>query len=204
MANETLRHDQASELYAWLSREAVARNARARRLRLVARSGMAIALLALALGAGLATNWGRESTRYPTLHPTKSTASAEAIRRAGSKMFGDFPSGLVWEPRLKWFGDDYATSVSLAEARARATFPVEAPSSVLPDSSIKRVWLRETGPFPEVVAIEYEHLEIVETPMDSAYNGPRSYRGMAGEQADRCIRGNSSRRNGVRRTASHR
>ena len=58
MPSETLTHDQASELYERLAREATARNSRARRLRLVGKGGVVVVLAAvLALGAGLTLHW---------------------------------------------------------------------------------------------------------------------------------------------------
>ena len=186
MPSETLTHDQASELYGRLAREAAGRNSRARRLRLVEKSGAAVALLAvLVFGAGLATGWSdhgsdRQRAAYPRLHPLKSTASPEAIRNASPRAgFGP----LVWQPPLEGNGDEDTVAMSLAGARARAKYPVLAPSSVLPDASIKRVWLRDTGPFPSMVAIVYEHLEVSES--TEPWPGPPAYRRMAqGEPLD--------------------
>jgi len=88
---------------------------------------------------------------------------------------------LIWQPRLDGV-DEYTVSMSLAGARARAKFPVLAPSDVLPDTSIKKVWLRDTGPFPSMVAIEYEHLAIDES--TEPWPGPPAYRRMAQEPLD--------------------
>jgi hypothetical protein len=186
MPSETLTNDQASELYERLAREAAGRNSRARRLRLVGRSGAVVALaVVLAVGAGLVTGWGdhgsdRQRAAYPRLHPLKSTASPEAIRKAsGRAMIGP----LVWQPPLDGVDvDENSVSMSLAGARARAKYPVLAPSSVLPDASIKRVWLRDTGPFPSGVAIVYEHLEVSES--TEPWPGPPAYRRMAQEPLD--------------------
>ena len=184
MPSETLTHDQASELYARLAREAAGRNSRARRLRLVTQSGAVVALaVVLAVGAGLATDRGhhgsvRRHVSYPRLHPLKSTASPEAIRNASPRAgFGP----LVWQPRWEGNGDENTVAMSLAGARARAKYPVLAPSSVLPDASIKNVWLRDTGPFPSMVAIVYEHLEITEAVGE--HWDPSYYRGMVGDDA---------------------
>jgi hypothetical protein len=186
MHGETLARDQASELYERLAREAVVRNARTRRLRLAGRSGAMVVLAAmLATGAVLATGWGshgsdRQQASFPRLHPLKSTASPEAIKNASPRRQGIGP--LIWQPRLDLTGDEDSAVMSLADARAQAKFPVLAPSSVLPDASIKKVWLRYKGPFPSMVAIVYERLEINEVVGDQWK--PAYYRGMAREPID--------------------
>jgi len=189
MPHETLTYDQASELYERLAREAAVRNSRARRVRIVGRSSLGVALLAvLVLGAGFVTGWGRSEQRkasYPTLHPLARSASPEAIQKANAHFFGIVPpcrDGMIWAPRLKCFGDEYGVAVTLAEAKAQAKFPVRAPSEILPDSSIEKVWLRTTGPFPDVVAIEYEHLEIIES--TGSWPRPSDYRRWAEEPMD--------------------
>jgi hypothetical protein len=190
MPDEILTHDQASELYERLAREAAARNSRARRVRVAGMSGLSIALLAaLALGAGFVAGWGDRSEQrkasYPTLHALKSSASPEAIRKANVRIYGIVSpcrGGVIWAPRLKCFGDEYAVAVTLNEALERARFHVRAPSKALPDSSIEKVWLRTTGPFPDVVAIEYGHLEIIES--TGSWPRPSDYRRWAGEPMD--------------------
>lgn len=173
MPSETLTRDQASELYERLSREAAARNSRARRLRLVAKSGAGVALAAvLATGAVMAAHWpgGKSSPKYeftPTVRTHQSSKSTLGLPYR------------KWEPQgLSGIAHSEAFSLSLDEARARAAFPVGAPTSDLaPESSIKAVWFLRLskedndpqGTTREAVAIDYEHLEVLEEQMGSAY-----------------------------------
>jgi hypothetical protein len=67
----------------------------------------------------------------------------------------------------------------------------DTPAAAAPntgDSTVKLTWIDhqtfEDGSKRDVVAIEYNHLEITEAQMDSSWDGPRDYRGMVDQQAD--------------------
>ena len=112
-----------------------------------------------------------------------------------------------WKPRVAALGDSTAEAVSLPIAKAQAAFPVLVPNAdavsstvpdlttgapasepatdngTPPDNSARVVWLDHHGPL-DVVAIEYNHLEIREEQMRPNYDGPKSYRDLVDQKAD--------------------
>lgn len=107
----------------------------------------------------------------------------------------------IWTPAIDKYYNDWAQSLSLADAKAKASIPVlvpsadamktaigtlipnapQAASNGTPDDSIRRVWLtrgRDDMAGMDAVSIEYNQLEITEADMGPNYDGPASYRGM--------------------------
>jgi len=190
MPIETLTHDQASELYGRLSREAAARNSRARRLRIVGKSGAGVALVAvLALGAGLTLHWSSSSHGGYSFTPTLHT-----------KEGGRAIQGLAyheWRPRIDDFGaigNGKTEALSVDEARATAVFAAGIPTSdLVPESSIRKIWFfrddkDDPDHQPNYGAVEYDHLEVLyyqeESEESPTLNGPSVYRAMAAQGAD--------------------
>jgi hypothetical protein len=195
MPDDNLTHEQASELYDRISHKAAARNSRARRYRVAT----AVIVILIAGFAGFSAYFGTSSGG------SRASDSARLDRRFGVSLG-------PWKPHITAFGYSDAKAVSLAEAKAQAAFPVLAPSadavsSAVPDltagapaaepaatgtpadSAVRIVWLDHRGVFADgstgdMVAIEYNHLEIREEQMNSDYDGPSHYRGMVDQRAD--------------------
>ena len=116
------------------------------------------------------------------------TQSAHTPWNSGGPSYG-LGNPQPWAPRLKSFGGGAgvdAQTVSLADARARAGYPVGVPSSDLaPPSAIRRVWFwRRPDDGGNVVAIEYARLEIVYGPVPASYRAVPTYRNMVKQGAD--------------------
>lgn len=164
------------------------RKPRARRYRIAA----AVVILIAGL-AGFSAYFGTSSGG------SRASDSAKQDRRFGVSLG-------PWKPHITAFGYSDAKTVSLAEAKAQAAFPVLAPnadavSSAVPDltpgapaaepaaagtpadSAMRIIWLNHHGPL-DLVAIEYNHLEIREEQMRPNYDGLKSYRNLVDEQAD--------------------
>ena len=198
MPSETLTHDQASELYARVSRDASTRNSRARRYRVAT----TVVIVVAGLGAFSA---------YFGVFPGGSGSSHGARQDAMVVDQGDFGRNHgPWQPRVSGPPASGETAVSLAGAKAQADIPVIAPSEdtvssavpdliagapaatpaatgTPPDNAVRVVWLdhqKLIGAPGDVVHIAYNHLEITEVKMDSSWDGPRDYHGMVDQQAD--------------------
>jgi hypothetical protein len=191
--SDELSDEQAAELHNHVSREAAARNSRARRRRIAA------AVVILVAGVGCSSAYFAVS--YGNLGASH-----------GAKQWAYF--GIIsptWQPRVNGPPASTEKAVSLTEAKAQADIPVLAPSedavsaavpdlisgapatepaaggSTPPDDAVRVIWLDHQGAIGapgDVVHIEYNHLEITEAQMDSSWDGPRSYRGMVDQQAD--------------------
>jgi len=184
MSDDRPLYEQAARV----SSEAAARNSRARRYRIAATVVILIAGL-----AGFSAYFGTSSGS------SRASDSAKQDRRFGVSLG-------PWKPHITAFGYGNEKAVSLAEAKAQAAFPVLAPtadavSSAVPDleagapatepaaagtpadSAMRIIWLDHRGPL-DVVAIEYNHLEILEEQMRPNYDGPKSYRNLVDQQAD--------------------
>jgi|GEM_PF-2165392 len=190
MPSETLTHDQASELYERLAREATARNSRARRLRLVGKGGVVVVLAAvLALGAGLTLHWSSSShggySFTPTLHTKEDNRATLGLAYH------------EWKPRIDDFGaigNGKTEALSLNEARTTAVFAPGIPTSdLVPESSIRKIWFfdddkNDPDQQLDYGAVEYDHLEVLyqqRQSEDSPYlNGPSAFREMAVKDAD--------------------
>ncbi len=123
----------------------------------------------------------------------------------------DIQTSGPWQPRIDRFGDDSAKAVSLADAKAGTSITIMTPtdaamasatSDITPgapapaktaevtpsDTTRRTVWvdhqLFKDGMKRDVVALEYNHLEITEAQMHSTWDAPTVYRGMVSQQAD--------------------
>jgi hypothetical protein len=213
MPDDKLSYEQATELHARVSSEAAALNRRARRHRIVATVVILTAGLAsFSAYLGISSNGSRDPNGanqhpgfYGVIRPNVSDSANE--NRANGISRGP------WKPQITAFGDSSAKAISLAEAKAQAAFPVLVPNAdavsstvpdlttgapasepatdngTPPDNSARVVWLDHIGTFAngatrDMVAIEYNHLEIREEQMELNYDGPKSYRDLVDQKAD--------------------
>jgi hypothetical protein len=191
MPDDKLSYEQATELHARVSSEAAALNRRARRHRIVATVVILTAGLAsFSAYLGISSNGSRDPNGanqhpgfYGVIRPNVSDSANE--NRANGISRGP------WKPQITAFGDSSAKAISLAEAKAQAAFPVLVPnadavSSTVPDLTTGAPASEpatDNGPL-DVVAIEYNHLEIREEQMRPNYDGPKSYRDLVDQKAD--------------------